>query len=98
MWTCDRLRQLIEQRLLHLCELAWIHDFENVFDLVKEHDLFGTIHLGPVSQQAKDNLDKSVLSSCGIIATRLPLLSELHPFRGTVLYNMLIEGDTCSSS
>jgi hypothetical protein len=34
----------------------WVHHFEDIFYLVEEHDLLGAVHLGPVAQQAKNNL------------------------------------------
>lgn len=51
-----RFGQLVEQRFLHLCELRWIHDLEDVFYFIQEHDLFGAVHLGPVAKKTKDNL------------------------------------------
>jgi hypothetical protein len=56
MGTCDRLCQLVEQRLLDLGKLSRVHDFEDVFNLVEEHDLFGAVDLGPVPQETEHNL------------------------------------------
>jgi hypothetical protein len=47
---------LVEQGLLDLCKFGRIHDFENVFHFVQEHDLFGTVDLRPVSEQAQNDL------------------------------------------
>ena len=54
--TGHGLCELIEERLLHLGELARIHDFEDVFHLVEEHDLLRTVHLGPVAEQTNNHL------------------------------------------
>jgi hypothetical protein len=34
--------------MTYLGKLRWIHDLENVLNLVEEHDFFGAVHLGPV--------------------------------------------------
>ena len=47
---------MVEQGLLDLCELGWIHDFEYVFHFVQEHNLFGAVDLGPVSEQTQNDL------------------------------------------
>lgn len=54
--ACHRFRQLMEQRLLDLGELRWVHDLENVFHLIEEHDLFGAVDLGPVPEETKHDL------------------------------------------
>ena len=56
MWACDRLRELIEQRLLNLGKFCGIHDFEDVFHFVKEHNFFSTVDFRPVSQQPQHDL------------------------------------------
>lgn len=56
MRTGDGLGQLIEQRLLHLGELPWVHDFEDVLNLIEIHDLLGAVGLRPEAQQSKYNL------------------------------------------
>lgn len=49
MWACDRLCELIEQRLLNLGKLCGVHDLENIFHFIQEHDLFSTVDFRPVS-------------------------------------------------
>lgn len=49
MGTGDGFRQLIKQRFLDLCKLGRVHHFEDVFDLVQEHNLFGTVYFWPVA-------------------------------------------------
>lgn len=49
MRTGNRFRQLVEEWFLNLCEFCRVHDFEDVFDLVQEHDFLGTIDFWPVS-------------------------------------------------
>jgi hypothetical protein len=57
MGAGDRLGELIEQWFLDLGKLGGIHDLEDIFNLVKEHDFFGAVCLWPVSQQSKYDLD-----------------------------------------
>lgn len=56
MGAGNRLGQLVEQGLLHLSELARVHDLKDVFDLIKIHDFFGAVGFGPEAQQTKDDL------------------------------------------
>ena len=51
MWTCDRLRKLVEQWLLYFSKFSWIHDLKDVFHFVEKHNLFRAIYFGPVSQK-----------------------------------------------
>lgn len=46
----DRLGQLMEQRLLHLYKLGWVHDLKNILDLIEIHDFLGAVHFRPVAQ------------------------------------------------
>lgn len=50
----------MEEGLLDLGEFGGIHDLEDVLDLVEEHNLFRAVGLGPVPQQAQDDLVQSV--------------------------------------
>lgn len=52
----NRFGELMEERLLNLGELGWVHDLENVFNLIEEHNLFGTVDFGPVTQQTENHL------------------------------------------
>ena len=70
MWTCDRLRELIEEWLLNLGKLCGIHDFEDIFHFVKEHNLFRTVDFRPVSQQPKNDLFKRQSGSSQIRGQR----------------------------
>jgi hypothetical protein len=54
----DGLGELMEKRFLDLCEFSRVHDFENVLNLVQEHDFLGAVDLGPVPEKAKDDLGK----------------------------------------
>lgn len=56
MRASHRLCQLVEQRFLHLRKLGWIHDLEDVLNLVQEHDLLGAVHLWPVSEETQNHL------------------------------------------
>ena len=56
VWTGDRLGQLLEKSCLYFCKFRRIHDFEDVFYLIQEHNLLGAIGLGPVLQETIDNL------------------------------------------
>lgn len=49
-------RELNEQRLHDFLELLRLHNVEDFFKLVQEHDLLGTVHFRPISEQALDNL------------------------------------------
>jgi hypothetical protein len=51
MRTRNRFGELIEEWLLDLGKLLWVHDFENIFDFIQEHDFLGAVGFGPVSQQ-----------------------------------------------
>lgn len=53
VWASHRLGELAEQGLLDLCKFGRVHDFENVFNLVQEHDFLGAVDLGPVAQETK---------------------------------------------
>lgn len=53
----DGFCELLEQRLLNLGELGGIHDFEDILDFVEEHDFFGAVDLGPISEKAEHNLE-----------------------------------------
>lgn len=48
--TGYRSRELTEESVLHFGKLGGVHDFEDVFYLVQEHDLFGTVDFWPVSE------------------------------------------------
>lgn len=48
--------QLQEERLHDLCKLASLDDVHDLLDLVEEHDLFGRVDLGPISQQTQEDL------------------------------------------
>jgi len=54
--TGDRLGQLVEKRLLHLCEFGRIHDLENILYFIQEHDLFGAVHFWPITQKTEHHL------------------------------------------
>jgi hypothetical protein len=56
MGAGHRFGELTEQSFLDLCKLGRVHDLENVLDLVQEHDFFGAVDLGPVTQETKHNL------------------------------------------
>jgi hypothetical protein len=56
MLAVDAPRQLLEQRLHDLLKFGRLHDVQNLFDLVEEHDLLGRVDLGPVPQQAHHDL------------------------------------------
>ena len=58
--TCYRFCELVEERLLDFGELCRIHHFEDILDFIKKHDFFGAIDLGPVSKEAKDDLEMLV--------------------------------------
>ena len=55
MGTGDALGQLSEQRHLHLLELGWLDDVEDLLQLVEKHDLLGAVDLGPEPEQAADD-------------------------------------------
>lgn len=49
-------RELGEERLHDLLEFGGLDDVEDLFNLVEEHDLLGRVDLGPVLEQAGDDL------------------------------------------
>jgi hypothetical protein len=57
MWAGNTPSNLCEQRSLDLNKLGWLNHVQNLFNLVQEHDLLGTVDLGPEPQQAMDNLE-----------------------------------------
>ena len=52
----DRLRELVEERLLDFSKFGRIHDFEDVFHLVEEHDFFCAVDFGPISEKTENHL------------------------------------------
>jgi len=48
--ACNRLGQLVEEGLLDFGELGWIHDLEDIFNFVEEHDLLCAVDFGPIAQ------------------------------------------------
>lgn len=56
MRASDGLGELVEERFLNLGKLGGVHDFKNVFYFIQEHDFFGAIDLGPISEEAQNNL------------------------------------------
>lgn len=56
----NRFSELVEQWLLNLGKFRRVHDLENVFHLIEEHDFLGAINLGPVTQQSKNHLQQSI--------------------------------------
>jgi hypothetical protein len=58
MWAGHGFGQLMEERFLNLGKLGRVHDLENILDFVEKHDFLGAIDLGPVSQKAKNNLNR----------------------------------------
>lgn len=55
MLAIDAAGELPEQGFLYLDELSGVDDVEHFFDLIKEHNLFGAVDLGPVTQEAAEN-------------------------------------------
>jgi hypothetical protein len=41
---------------LYFIEFGCFHDFENIFNLVDEHDFFWTVDFWPVLEESADNL------------------------------------------
>lgn len=68
MGAGNRLCQLIKKRLLNFGKFGRVHYFEDVFNLVQEHDFFCAVDLRPVSQQTQYDF----LGQCGV------LFQELH--------------------
>ena len=92
----DRFCKLIKQGFLHLGELRGVHDFEDVFDLVEEHDLFRAVNFGPVTQQTENHLrDVSLDFQSRLGKGFPPPRSMQHPFPKIVLYNTPIGDGTC---
>lgn len=56
MRASDRFGQLIEERLLDFGKFRGIHYLKNVLHLIKEHDLFCTVDLGPITQKTEHDL------------------------------------------
>lgn len=56
MRACDRFGKLRKQRFLDFGELCRVHDFEDVLNFVKKHDLLSTVDFRPVAQKAHDDL------------------------------------------
>ena len=52
-----RFGQLIEQRLLDFSKLVWIHDLEDVFNFIKEHDFLGAVDFRPISKETQHDLE-----------------------------------------
>lgn len=50
MRACNGLGELMEQGLLDFGKLGGIHNFENVFYFIQEHDFLGAINLRPIAQ------------------------------------------------
>jgi len=57
MRTRNRLRKLVEQRLLNLSKLCRVHNLENVLDFIEEHDLLGAVDFRPVAKKAQYHLN-----------------------------------------
>ena len=56
MWASDGFCELMENGLLYFSELRRIHDFEDIFYFIEEHDFFGAVDFWPVSEKAENNL------------------------------------------
>lgn len=46
----------MKERDLYFKELGSFHDFENIFNLVDEHDFFWTVDFWPVFKESSNNL------------------------------------------
>ena len=56
MMAGHTLGQLVEQWHHHLLKLRRLNHVQDLFQLVKEHNLLGRVYLGPVPQQVQDDL------------------------------------------
>jgi hypothetical protein len=74
--ACDRLCELVEERFLDFGEFGGVHDFEDVLNLVQEHDLFGAVDFGPVAKKTEDDLSLSVRMTVVSIATATHLFRK----------------------
>ena len=97
MWTSYRFSELVKYRFLNLCKFRGVHDFEDIFNFVEEHDFLRTIDFWPVSEESKDNLFMDSVTTQYARRANSPLRSRQHPFLKIVRYNTLIVGDTCSN-
>ena len=50
MWAGDRFSQLVEKWLLDLGKFVRIHNFEDIFDFVEEHDFLGAVDFRPIAK------------------------------------------------
>lgn len=95
MWTGYRFCELVKYRFLNLCEFRRIHDFEDVFNFVQEHDFLCTIDFWPISEEPKDHLFMVSVTIKYARKDNSPLQSGQHPFLEIVRYNKPAVGDTC---
>lgn len=110
MRACDGFGELVEQGFLHLCKLCRIHDLEDVFYFVQEHDFLGAVHLGPISQETEDHLTRlahitffwdeffgtNLFGECSVLFKKLhDAVSELRVVHGQTLDLVKGNEDAC---
>jgi len=65
------LCELVEQWLLYLGELSRIHHLKDVLNLVKEHNFFSAVDLGPIAQQTEDDLRINISNQTSMGSKRI---------------------------
>lgn len=50
MGASNGFGKLVEERFLDFRELSWVHDFEDIFDLVQKHDFLRAVDFRPVAE------------------------------------------------
>ena len=95
--ACDGFGKLVEEWLLNLGKLCWIHNLKDILNFVQEHDFLCAVDFGPISEKAKDNLNNVNFAQSDAQINK-PLLLMPHPFLKIELCNRPIEDGTCSNS